>query len=116
MVKEEISHLRFLDTDQSQGKSLQFSSGQQANISILDLVEFENVHDMLHIAHLALLLDQRLDCLEGTFDSSRQLIHILWLDHSLEVVLEHLGEVVLEFRATEISQYFLPVWRVVISS
>jgi len=39
-------------------------------------------------------------------------IHILWFDQSLEVILQNLGEVILELRSTEVFENFLPVWRV----
>lgn len=39
----------------------------------------------------------------------RDLVDILWLYDGLEVVLQDLGEIVLQLRASEISQDLLPV-------
>jgi len=43
-------------------------------------------------------------------NSLRNLVHILGLDDGLEVVLQDLGEEVLQLRATEIGQDLCPVW------
>ena len=40
------------------------------------------------------------------------MIHVLWFDQGLKVVLQNLGEVILELRSTEILENFLPVWRI----
>jgi hypothetical protein len=34
----------------------------------------------------------------------------LWLNESFQVILQNLGEVVLQLRTTEVGQNFLPVW------
>jgi hypothetical protein len=54
----------------------------------------ENVHDVFHIAHLRPSFDKRLHCFNGALDSSWDLIDILRLDDSFEIILENLGEVV----------------------
>ena len=38
------------------------------------------------------------------------MIHVLWFDQGLKVILQDLGEVILELRSTEILENFLPVW------
>lgn len=40
------------------------------------------------------------------------MVHVLGLDDGLEVVFQNLGEVVLELRAAEVGEDFLPVRRV----
>lgn len=49
---------------------------------------------MLQVVQLDSSLDQILDIFDRTFDSSRDLVDILRLHDSLQVVLEHLGKVV----------------------
>lgn len=49
---------------------------------------------MLQVVHLGPSLDQVLDTLDRAPDSSRDLVDILGLHDSLQVVLEHLGEIV----------------------
>lgn len=49
---------------------------------------------MLVIVHLVSGFDQRPNRLNIAFDGSRQLIDILWLDDSLEIVFEDFGEVI----------------------
>ena len=44
-------------------------------------------------------------------NSPGDLVHVLWLDDGLEVILQDLGEVVLQFRAAEVDQDLLPIWR-----
>ena len=43
------------------------------------------------------------------------MVDILRLNQGLEVVFENLGEVILQFGATEVLEDFLPVWRVLLS-
>lgn len=49
---------------------------------------------MLHVAQFGFCFDQRLDRFDRSLDGPWQLVHILWLDDSLEVILQDLGEVV----------------------
>lgn len=49
-------------------------------------------------------------------DRSRDLVHVLGLGDCLEIVLQDLGEVVLQLRSSEMLQNLLPVWWVVISA
>ena len=45
-------------------------------------------------------------------DSPGDLVDILGLDDGLKVILQDLGEVVLQLGATEVSEDLLPVWGV----
>lgn len=45
-------------------------------------------------------------------DSSWNLVHVLGFDDGFQVVFQQFGEIVLQFRATKVSQDFSPVWRV----
>lgn len=43
-------------------------------------------------------------------DSLGDLVDVLGLDNGFQVILQNLGKVVLELRATEVGQDLLPVW------
>lgn len=48
----------------------------------------------------------------GTLDSLGDLVHVLWLDQRLQVILQDLGEVVLQLGAAEVRQDLRPVRRI----
>ena len=104
-----------LDADECESETLKFSTGQQSNLTILNLVEFEYIHDMFHVAKLVFCLDERLDGFDRTFDGAGKLINILRLDDRLQIVFEYLGEIVLELGSSEIAQNLLPVGRIGVS-
>jgi hypothetical protein len=54
----------------------------------------KHIHDLLHVVQLVTSLDEILDALDGTLDGAGNLIDILRLDNSLQVVFQDLGEVV----------------------
>lgn len=49
---------------------------------------------MIHIVHLVTGLDQRSHLLDGSFHSPGDLVHILRLDDSFEIILQNLREVI----------------------
>ena len=51
------------------------------------------------------------DC-QLALDRSWDMVDILRLDESLEVILENFRKVILQFRTTEIFEDFLPIWRI----
>ena len=61
---------------------------------LCNLVLTKHIHDMFHVSEFRLCLYEGLDGLDRAFDGSRELVDILRLDNSLEVIFEHLGEVV----------------------
>lgn len=63
------------------------------------------------VFHFILLVKELTD---SSFHSLRDLIHILRLDQSLQVILKDLGKVVLQFRPAEVRQNLLPVWGVLL--
>jgi hypothetical protein len=54
----------------------------------------KHIHDLLHVVQLVTSFDEILHALDGTLDGAGNLIDILRLDDSLEVVLQDLREVV----------------------
>ena len=52
----------------------------------------------------------------AALDDAGDVVDILRLDERLEVVLEHLGEVVLQLGAAEVLENLLPIWRILAAS
>ena len=83
-----------LDTHQSNGKTLQLTTGQLTDVTVEDVSQFQVVDHLVEVFHLGAGLDEVAHRSVGGLDSLGDLINILRLDDSLEVVLEHLCEVV----------------------
>jgi hypothetical protein len=107
------SHVRLLHANQGQSKALQFSTREERNVTVLHLFEFcssrqrmlksfyqrkisltKDIHNAVHVVHLRTGLNQRADLLHGSLDSSRDLVNILGLDNSLQIVFQHFREVI----------------------
>lgn len=54
----------------------------------------EHIHDLLHVVQLDTSRDEILHALDGALDGAGNLINILGLDNSLQVVLQDLGEII----------------------
>jgi hypothetical protein len=102
-------HICGLYARHSNCEALQLSSGKLADLTVKYGSQLELVEDILKVVTFKLALEHLLDGLLA-LDSARNVIDILWLDEWLQVVLEHLGEVVLQLGSTEVAQDFLPVW------
>lgn len=121
-----------LDTDNGDRETLQLTTGEEVNVTIVDLLEFccklgmreaqvednvltESLENLVYsgLVDLSTLLDQVANGSVCALDSPGDLVDVLRLDNSLEVVLQNLGEVVLQLRATEVLENLLPVWWVV---
>lgn len=111
-------HIGFLHTGQSNSETLKLTTRKEINVPVKHLLQLQGLHDLLEplIADLTTLLDEGPDAALSSFDSFRDLIDILGFDDGLEIVLENLGEIVLQFRASEVSENFLPVRRVVVTA
>lgn len=83
-----------LDTDGSDGETLEFSAREEGNITVHDVVQLKGVANLLKVVHLGSALNESLDGLVSCTDSSWNLVDILRLDNGLQVILEELGEVV----------------------
>ena len=82
-------------------------STTEAPSALLHLTQ--RLADLHLVQHLVLLVEQ---LLHRAAHRLRDLIHVLRFDDGLEVVLEDLGEVVLQLRAAEVRQNVRPVGRV----
>lgn len=68
------------------------------------------------LVNLGALLDEEANSSVVALDGSGDLVDVLRLNDSLEVVLENLCEVVLQLRTTEVLENLLPVRRVVVAA
>ena len=106
-------HICFLHAYHSDGKALQLSSRQKIDVTIPHLPEFCAIVSRCSSSTLILQLTEHVcDFIQSlltnltplrhleayrtvlTLDSFRNLIHVLRLRDSLEIILQHLGEVV----------------------
>lgn len=71
---------------------LQLSSRKVLNVAIEHVVELELLFDTSLKVTLIFLVQELLN---SSFDSLGNLVHVLWLDDGLELILQNLGEVVL---------------------
>lgn len=107
-----LLHISLLNANQTDGETLELSTREMVNVTVLNLAEFcqilairrcaaqdlhtKNIEDVFHVVHLRTSLDEVANTLDGTLDSSGDLVDILRLDNSLQVILQHLCEVVYE--------------------
>jgi len=87
-------YIGLLDTDEGDGEPLQLSTGQETNITVEDVSQLELVNHVVEVVHLRAGFDELADGAVCRLDCLWDLVDILGLDDSLEVVLENLGEVV----------------------
>jgi len=87
---------------------LELPTRQLGDLAVEDLNQFEFLAHQLLVIELQLRI-KHLGYGEGSLDSPRYVVHILRLDQRFKVVLENLGEVILQFRASEIFQNLFPI-------
>ena len=126
-------HVGLLHADKGDGETLEFSTREQVDLTVEDVPQLKVVEHLLQVVHLRAGADELSNGPFGALDSLGDLVDILRLDDSLQVVLEDLGEVVwessaqertashvsvltLQLRSTEVLQDLLPVGRVVVAS
>ena len=105
-------NIGFLNDRQTNGETLQFTAGQNVDVTLVNLPELENVDNLLEslFADLRSLLQERSDLALGSFDGAGNLIDVLRLDDCLDVVLQYSSEEVLQFATTVVAQDLGPVW------
>lgn len=105
-------HIGLLNNGQTNGETLQFTTRQDIDITLVDLLELENVDNLIEslVADLGSLLQEGSNLALGTLDGARDLIDVLRLDDGLDVVLQYSGEEVLQLATTVITQNFGPIW------
>lgn len=81
----------------SMSRSRTWRSSARAISQIIEQRQFvltHGIYNLFIIVHLSSALQEACDCPVGCFDSTRDLINILGLDDSFEVILEDFGEVI----------------------
>jgi hypothetical protein len=106
----------FLDSNSSDSKTLEFTTREEVNITVHDVVQLEDIGNLFHVTERGSTLNEVSDTLVGAFNSPGDLVHILRLDHGLEVILQKLGEIVLKLGTTEVLDNILPVRDVIVSA
>lgn len=109
--REEYSHVGFLYTRHGNSKPLQLPSTQLPHLPIQHFSQLKLLAHQLLVIKLRFWVKHLSDG-HDAFDCSRNVIYILGLDESFEVVLEDFCKVVLQFGTAKVFQDFLPVWRV----
>ena len=102
-----------LDAHHGAGEPLKFSSGQVLDVPVLHLEEVEDVAHLSLVLQLILLVKQTLNT---ALDGAGNLVNVLRLNHSLQVIFQDLGEVVLKLAPPEVSQNLCPIRRLLITS
>jgi hypothetical protein len=100
--------VRLLDHGHGDGEPLELPAGEVLDGPVDDEAEVEGLDHGVKEPPLVLLDDQVPD---GALDGLGDGVDVLRLDHGLDVVLQHLCEVVLELRAAEVQQHLAPVGR-----
>merc|ERR1719220_1877656 len=90
-----------LDAHHGAGEPLKFSSGQVLDVPVLHLEEVEDVTHLSLVLQLILLVKQTLNT---ALDGAGNLVDILRLNHSLQVIFQDFSEVVLKLAPPEVSQ------------
>jgi hypothetical protein len=109
-------HICLLHTGNSNGESLQFSSRQLVDITVQDGLQLQNINHLLLVVQLRLVLEQDGNLLSGSTNRLWQFVDILRLYDGPKVVLDNLGEIVLQLRSSEVGQSLGAVRWVIVSS
>lgn len=109
LVKE--VNVLLLDTDETKSETLQLTTGQVGNVTVVNVSQLQNVEDGIEVAHgsIGLLVKDGADGALSATEGLGDLIDILRLDNGVEVIFEKLGEVALQLRTTEITDDVGPI-------
>ncbi|KAI3494682.1 hypothetical protein L1887_40498 [Cichorium endivia] len=108
-------YVGILDARHADGEALELSTGEVLDVAVENLLEVEHVDDLVLVVPLELAVEELRDA-RLALDGTRDVVDVLGLDERLDVVLEHLGEEVLELGAAEVLEDLLPVGRVVVAA
>lgn len=104
-------NIGLLNNGQTNGETLQFTTRQDIDITLVDLLELENVDNLIEslVADLGSLLQEGSNLALGTLDGARDLIDVLRLNDGFDVVLQDSREEVLQLATTVITQNLGPI-------
>lgn len=109
-------HVGVTDTGDGDSETLELSTRKLADLSFLQTLELEVGLELVPVRQLGLAIKHLAHGHVGDLDTPRDLVHVLRLGHSLEVVLQHLCEEVLELRTAEILEDLGPLGRIIVST
>ena len=87
-------HIGLLNADGTNSESLELSTRQLCNVTLQQVLQLQGLCDLVGIAERSAAVDEVANLLVCAADSLGDLVDVLGLDNSLEVVLEELGEVI----------------------
>lgn len=87
-------HIGLLNAYEGDGETLQLSTRKQADVSIENVSQFQLINHLIEVVHLSTSFDEFANRPICGLDGFGDLVDILRLDNSLEIVFEDLGEVV----------------------
>lgn len=87
-------YIGILDADGTDGETLKLTTREKGNVTVHDVVELENIGHLVHVLEGSTAIDEMTDTLLRATDSLGDLVNVLGLDNSLQVVFQELGEVV----------------------
>lgn len=87
-------HIGILDADSANSETLQLSTRQESDITVVQVLQLQSAQDFVKIVEGSTALKKKLDALLGSTNGLGDLVHILRLDNSLQVILKELGEIV----------------------
>ena len=80
-------HIGLLNANGADGEALKLAARDLADVTVHDMIELEHIGDFLEVSECGTTLKKSLDRLDGAANGSGNLVNILGLDDSLEVVL-----------------------------
>jgi hypothetical protein len=107
-------HVRLSHGRNGNSKPLQLSSRKLSNLSIQQLAQLQLLLEEITVGQLGLSVQHLAHRHVRYLYAPWNLVDVLRLRHGLDVVLEHLGEEVLQLRPSEVLQDLGPFGRVVV--
>lgn len=80
-------HIGLLDADSTNGETLKLTTGKEGDVTIHDVVELEDLGNLLRVVERGTAFDEVTDALLRATDGLGDLIDILRLYNSLQVIL-----------------------------
>jgi hypothetical protein len=101
-------------TSHGNGQTLKLATRALSDLTLHELLELQSLHKLVAcLLALGLLVEDSLQSGVGHLDAAGNLVHVLRLSDCLDVVLENLGEEVLQLATTVVLENLNPLRRVV---
>jgi hypothetical protein len=86
-------HIGLLNADGTDGETLKLTTGKEVDVTVHNVAELEGINGRLEVAQRVAALQKLANSLDA-LDSPGNLIDVLRLDNSLQVIFQKFGEVV----------------------